>query len=166
MQVLDDTLFIGARTLRTRAYAQAMARAGIAPSVFIRLSGSEPTWNGPKIVEGEIGAHNTSYCFKPGVAAVSTFTELGADTVDASDSDVNSESFVSLLREFPQGVAIYSGSGGVILREKLLGCGKLFLHIHGGYVPDYRGSTTFYYSILSGDRMGATALWMSRETFL
>ena len=41
--------------------------------------------------------------------------------------------------------------------------GKRFLHVHGGYLPDYKGSTTNYYSLLDGNNMGATSIFLSEE---
>ena len=53
------------------------------------------------------------------------------------------------LKEAGPEIIIYSGYGGVILKEKVLSQGKKFLHVHGGFLPQYKGSTTNYYSILN-----------------
>ena len=56
-------------------------------------------------------------------------------------------------------VIIYSGYGGGIIGKRLLGIDKKFLHVHGGYLPDYPGSTTNYFSILKEDKVGASAIF-------
>ena len=38
-----------------------------------------------------------------------------------------------------------------------------FIHIHPGIVPEYKGSTPIYYSILKEDKCGATAFFMNEE---
>jgi methionyl-tRNA formyltransferase len=37
------------------------------------------------------------------------------------------------------------------------------LHVHGGYLPDYKGSTTNYYSIILDNECGASSIFMNRE---
>ena len=38
-----------------------------------------------------------------------------------------------------------------------------FLHVHGGFLPDYKGSTTNYYSLLAEGSVGATAIFLTVE---
>ena len=45
-----------------------------------------------------------------------------------------------------------------ILR-KILSLEKYYLHIHGGPLPQYRGSTTKYYSLLKSNTVGASAIF-------
>ena len=52
---------------------------------------------------------------------------------------------------------IYSGYSGVILKKNILNTKKNFLHIHGGFLPKYKGSTTNYYSMLNDNSIGASA---------
>ncbi len=77
--------------------------------------------------------------------------------------DVNSNQVIDKVKNRPEKYFIYSGSGGVILKEKILSCGKRFLHIHPGSVPDYRGSTTVYYTILNEDLCFASAFFLDRN---
>lgn|GEM_PF-1934382 len=80
-----------------------------------------------------------------------------------ADADVNNPDIVAAIADAPGDTIVYFGLGGVILGKALLGCGKRFLHIHGGYAPRYRGSTAFYYSLLRERSMGATALWLGNR---
>ena len=77
--------------------------------------------------------------------------------------DPNSRKAVDAVSECRQSVLVYSGPGGRILRKEILSTGKRFLHIHPGYLPDYRGSTTLYYSLLKEGTCGATAFIMDRQ---
>ena len=38
-----------------------------------------------------------------------------------------------------------------------------FLHIHGGYVPAFKGSTTNYYSLLAEGQLGASAIFLTED---
>ena len=51
-------------------------------------------------------------------------------------------------------------SGGGILKKEILELSTKFVHFHPGIVPNYRGSTCFYYSILNDDECGVTAFIM------
>jgi methionyl-tRNA formyltransferase len=54
-------------------------------------------------------------------------------------------------------------TGGGILKEGILGAGPKFLHLHPGIVPQYRGSTCFYYSIMQDNNVGVTAFIMDKN---
>ena len=45
-------------------------------------------------------------------------------------------------------IIIFSGYPGYIIKNKLLLSKKKFLHSHPGKLPNYKGSTTIYYSLL------------------
>lgn len=51
-------------------------------------------------------------------------------------------------------------SGGGILRAEILNSGSKFVHFHPGIVPEYRGSTCFYYTIINENIAGVTAFIM------
>ena len=74
--------------------------------------------------------------------------------------DINDNCVIECLRNRPEEVFIYSGFGGVLLKKKLLGVEKKFLHAHGGYLPTYKGSTTQYYSILKENKIAASTLFL------
>ena len=40
---------------------------------------------------------------------------------------------------------------------------KKFIHIHAGILPEYRGSTTFYFSYLQEKQVGATAIFLNEK---
>jgi len=80
-----------------------------------------------------------------------------------NSTDINSEKVYDALMSRSEEVFIYSGYGGAILREKILNSGKKFLHIHGGYLPDYKGSTCNYYSFLNDKEFGASSIFLSEK---
>ena len=48
-------------------------------------------------------------------------------------------------------LAVYSGIGGQIVEEKVLRAGVRIIHAHSGSLPEFKGSTTIYYSLLALD---------------
>lgn len=77
--------------------------------------------------------------------------------------DVNSKELIDIIKNRPEKYFIFSGSGGMILKQDILNCGKLFLHVHSGSLPNYRGSTTIYYSIINDSKCFATALFLNEK---
>lgn len=73
--------------------------------------------------------------------------------------DVNSPGTVEAVKLASQDFFIFSGGG--ILRKEMLSSGKKFLHVHPGRLPDFRGSTCFYYSIIAESDVSATAFFLA-----
>ncbi len=70
----------------------------------------------------------------------------------------NDKEVIKAVKSRKEKFFIYTGGG--ILKKEILATGKKFIHVHPGIVPDYRGSTCFYYSILKEGNCGATAFFM------
>lgn len=79
------------------------------------------------------------------------------------EKDINSDIICNIISEMPQKFFIYSGYGGYILKPHLFSLGKQFLHVHAGILPEYRGSTTAYYSILQDSYIGATSIFLNEK---
>jgi len=78
-----------------------------------------------------------------------------------SHVDINHPDLVSYLSKSNSEIFIFTGGG--ILRKEVLNCGPKFVHLHPGIVPNYRGSTCFYYSIINEDKCGVTAYFMDEK---
>lgn len=79
------------------------------------------------------------------------------------NTNINSDEVVEVIKSRSEKVFIFSGFGGSILKKKILATGKKFLHIHGGYLPDYKGSTTNYYSLIEENKIGASAIFLEKD---
>lgn len=80
-----------------------------------------------------------------------------------STTNIHNKKIMNKLKSRKEKIFIYSGYPGVILNKEILEIKKLFLHVHGGYLPKYKGSTTNYYSILKENKIGATSIFMSNK---
>ena len=152
---MPETVMLACDSARSRAYIQSMCHFGMPPShVFLMgpdddrppAPGSgQQLWNGlllPDLAE----PINTS-CVRDGIK----LTRLPA-------RDANADETIAALSEMPADLVVYSGVGGQIVSERALKAGPRFLHMHSGWLPDYRGSTTIYYAILNGDLPGVTSI--------
>ena len=73
---------------------------------------------------------------------------------------INDDFIYEEVKNNPQDYWIYTGGG--IVEKRLLDEIKL-IHMHPGFVPDYKGSTCFYYSIINNNTITVTAMFMNRQ---
>lgn len=163
MIILDDTVALLAPTLRSKVYIQNMVKRKIFPSLVIILPGAEPLLNGTSEYVVTFDALSDPVFFSPNLSLLEILTKSSIPIIISETSDVNSEAFIRLLNGVTQTVVIYSGMPGVILKEPILNCGKKYLHVHGGYVPEYKGSTAFYYSMFEDGTLGVSAIWLESK---
>ncbi|QLG47850.1 formyltransferase family protein [Natrinema halophilum] len=91
------------------------------------------------------------------------FDDAGVPYQTVETLNPNDDAVVAAVGELDQDLLVYSGPGGVILDGDVLTVGPEFLHVHAGILPDYRGSTTVYYSLLADGQCGATAFIMNEQ---
>ena len=72
--------------------------------------------------------------------------------------DINSKEVIEKVSEIDDEYIVYSGPGGTILRTEILSKGKRFIHVHPGWLPKFRGSTTIYYSMLLDSQVGCSVI--------
>jgi methionyl-tRNA formyltransferase len=138
--MLKDIALFGAETLRTRTYLEALRAADLMPSSMVLLRRKDG--------KGLDGIEQA--------AAGTQLTIVQAD-------DVNAPAAVEAVAALAQTYVIFSGPGGAIVKHPLFQTGKRFLHVHPGRVPEFRGSTTIYYSLLAEARVEATAFFLEEE---
>lgn len=170
-----DIGMIAADTSRSRAYLQALIRHGLLPGHVLVLEnpssallpgqmardtghGATGAWT------GEVGSDCWSEAdFDPTIPLRELLDGAGITHETAPSQDINDEAVIAAISRRPESVLIYSGYGGVLLHKNVLATGKRFLHIHGGYLPAYKGSTTNFYSLLAENAMGASAIFLTEQ---
>ena len=159
--ILADVVFLGGDTSRTRCYLQALGAASLFPRHCILLPGSlRPGQRADRSMK-KLAAPWGAY--EPDVPVEELCSRFSIPIIHALNGDVNSADMVEFLRCQPGKVFIYSGFGGVILKRNTLNAGKKFLHVHGGWLPEYKGSTTNYYSLLAEGYCGASAIFLTAD---
>lgn len=170
---LSDIGMIAGDTSRSRAYLQALVRNELLPNYVLVL---EHASDKPLPGQTDKGLSNrereqvveVDECwseahFDSAQPIKVLLGELGISYEVSTSIDINDPSVVEAIRRRTESVFIYSGFGGALLRKDVLSTGKHFLHVHGGYLPDYKGSTTNYYSLIVDNTLGASAIFLSEE---
>ena len=148
---LSDVAMVAADTIRTKFYLNELIKNKLLPSYVLLLLNS-----GIGLLSGQSGKDLKNELIK-------TLQEEDIQYEISSNIDINSSEVVSKLSNRQEPVFIFSGFGGVLLGDNILNSGKNFLHIHGGYLPDYKGSTTNYYSLIDDNTLGASSLFLTKE---
>lgn len=170
---LPDIGIILADTSRSRAYLRALGRNNLLPNFALILEDDSS-----HILPGQVDQSQT-VSFQDAIPDLDEcWSELNLDHTFSikneldqlcipyeisTSKDINNSCVVEILRPREESVFIYSGYGGALLRKDILSLGKNFLHVHGGYLPDYKGSTTNYYSLIVENTLGASSIFLSEE---
>lgn len=87
-----------------------------------------------------------------------TIQHHNIDYTIVNSLDINSPEVIAEISILDDTYVIYSGPGGSILRKEILSQGKKFIHVHPGWLPTFRGSTTLYYSMLLDSTVGCSVI--------
>lgn len=162
--VMMNVGFIAADTIRSRAYLQRMIANNLIPEEII-IIGNESDFR--RYARESLLKLNPRFdlkkYFAPFQSLFITLREAGIDYNRLDTDDINSQEAIQNIKRAGCDYFIYSGRGGAILREEVLDSGPRFIHIHGGRVPDYRGSTTIYYTLLNENKCHASAFFLDKK---
>jgi methionyl-tRNA formyltransferase len=169
---------LAAPTARSQAYVQALAASALKPLCVLRYATGDGHRSAAFDAEhnGVPGAGGLVH----GVPAASarndapllpdlsrplleTCEGAGWSTRSLAADSVNAPETLAALRELQPALVVFSGLPGEIVSAETLGCGVPFLHLHCGWLPDYRGSTTIYYQMLERRECAVSALYLSPE---
>jgi methionyl-tRNA formyltransferase len=142
---------VAADTTRTKYYLTELIRNKFFPTYVLLLLNRDA-----KLLPGQDSGESER-------ELVELLKNAGIEYQISPNSDINSNEVLTIISNRVELVFIFSGFGGVLLGDNILSSGKKFLHIHGGYLPDYKGSTTNYYSLINENTIGASSMFLSKE---
>lgn len=158
--ILDNVAVLLSNTARSQAYLQLLAKEKLFPAVCLFLVKNEEELNHvPQKLEN---SYEKEYfnLHEPLLDTVKTnsinYQIIGTDSI-------NSDECLAVLKNLSCTYIVYSGYGGAILKKPLFEIGKSWIHIHAGLLPEFRGSTTVYYSMLEKQTIGATAMLLNEK---
>lgn len=156
---LTHTTFIAADTVRTRAYALALKNVGYRFHSVIFLKATKPKWGQatqlPALAKPiECGAFSADL----NVNLEQILNQISENVIEVTTDTINCVDVKELISELSSTFIVFSGYGGEIVDVRGLAPDTPMLHIHSGYLPHFRGSTTVYYSILEDNSCGASAI--------
>lgn len=158
--ILGDVALISGPSVRSRAYAQILVAADVLPGLVLYQPGDEWIWTGDDVIKVDLSGDGNVFEFRPNEHVRTTLNHTRIPAYELPVAPLGDDANLEVLRELPVEVFVFSGYRTGILPQAAFSIGKRFIHVHGGYIPEYRGSTTFYYSILSQGLIGASAIWM------
>lgn len=146
---------------RSIAYVDQFIKRGISPKELIIMSNKGFDFTGLK-VEDELYNYSDTY-FQIQQHAYQNFIEFGTKVIEIETKDINDENLINTLVKGCCKFYVFSG-GGIIKKESFEKIyDKKIIHIHPGLIPEFRGSTCFYYSFLENKQLYATAFFMEEE---
>lgn len=165
--VIENVGILCGITSRTKAYLQRMIAMDLLPNYALIMHPEE-------LMPGQRGNIEKSSKRGSNYENLNIYYDENMDILDflkrrkveyriVNTDDVNDSQIINCISERREGVFIYSGFGGVILGKEILNLGKKFLHIHPGRIPDYKGSTTIYYSIINEKECHASAIFLTEK---
>jgi methionyl-tRNA formyltransferase len=155
-------LFLAANTPRSQAYAQAFAARGITLDQVILFDRPGAAQPGKAALSAPPDIATAVPLPDPRVPLLQSLDSLAARVQRIEAESVNDPAIFTAVKAaidtIEAALVIYSGYGGQLVSRELLSLGPPFLHAHSGWLPDYRGSTTVYYSLLAGEGSGVSVI--------
>lgn len=159
--ILKEFALLASDTTRTKAYLQVMIHENRLPEKCIVYSDDIMKMQAEAESYVEDDKNKEIQYFDINLPILYTLSKSEIPYIVVENKDINSDQMYKILEESEQKYYIYSGYGGYILKQHLFHLNKKFLHIHAGILPQYRGSTTAYYSFLQDRILGATAIFLN-----
>jgi methionyl-tRNA formyltransferase len=158
--VSGGILFLAANTPRSQAYTQAFATRGIALDQVILFDRPDAAQPGKAKLASPPSIPTAVPLPDPRIPLLQSLNSLTAQVQRIEAESVNDPAIFTAAKAAAASLVIYSGYGGQLVSRALLSLGPPFLHAHSGWLPDYRGSTTVYYSLLAGKGCGVSVIGM------
>ena len=160
-RIAKGVMLLAGYTARSQTYAQGLIASGFAPETCVLFGDPQDDVPRKDMCQPSDPAPNDLFIPDLSVSLGSSVEKAGWNVDCIEVDDVNSPEIGEIIARVAPSVVIYSGYGGQLVGSDLLAGDAQFLHMHAGWLPDYRGSTTVYYSWLEEDRMGVTALLLN-----
>jgi len=153
---------------RSKAYLQNLIKNGFIPEKIVLLNDSNVKL--PEHTENDLTIdkytsqkfirrlNDLDIQFDEKEHVLRTIRENNIEFSLVDSLDINSENVITEIGKLSSDYVVYSGPGGTILRKEILSLGKKFIHVHPGWLPAFRGSTTIYYSMLLNSEVGCSVI--------
>jgi methionyl-tRNA formyltransferase len=157
--------FLAADTMRSRGYAQALVASGarLGRVVIVNVPGGAQRLGQSDAAPSSDGSLGAYFVPDLDIPLEETCKMLSDNVVILETGTVNAPDVIAALPADAFDFIVYSGFGGELVGRDLLDDSAPLLHMHAGWLPDYRGSTTTFYSWLRDGTCGASAICLSAQ---
>lgn len=160
--MMPEVLFLGAQTPRSQAYLQAMAANTLAPEHVILFGKPGAALYGQAVDIPRSAFIPDLFMPEYDETPENTCHRAGWDVQNIEAAHVNDTLIREAVHSRAPRLIIYSGFGGQLVGDALLDSGARFLHLHAGRLPEYRGSTTLYYSLIKERHCAVSACLLEK----
>ena len=146
MDVARRIVLVGADSARARGYVSALAAAGHTHRLRVTSYGPVQPERAPTPLEG----HSHAGLYYPELSVpLKALCESHAVPFEHVDApSINAQPVLDQLITDDADLAVFAGLPGEIVRAATLRAAPRMLHLHPGKLPEQRGSTTLFYSVL------------------
>lgn len=155
---------------RSKAYLQNLISNNFIPSKIIVLNNNHVTLvehtENDKIISKHTNQifirklDDLDISFDEKEHVLKTIQNHNIEFVEINNSDVNSKEVVDEVASIKDEYIVYSGPSSSILKKEILSKQKKIIHVHPGWLPKFRGSTTIYYSMLLKCKIGCSVIFL------
>jgi methionyl-tRNA formyltransferase len=153
-------LLLCGHTSRSVAYIQALSKANIVPDSIIVYGAPKGKASSQRLLK----VVSNEELFSPNLDLdlLQSLEKSQWQYTLSQAKELDEPSLLALIEQFSPDLIIYSGYGGQLVPVSLLNNYPV-LHIHSGWLPDYRGSTTLYYQIIDENSCAASAILLDEK---
>jgi methionyl-tRNA formyltransferase len=159
---IKEVGLIGGNTARTKAYLQVLLSNNLEINKCYIMSCNIDSME-KESKQYQKNESNEETYFSVNEPLLYTLRKYNLPYEIIASEDINSKIVMDKIKQIEENYLIYSGFGGQILKAPLFETGKKFIHVHAGILPQYRGSTTVYYSMINEKKCGASAIFLNEK---
>lgn len=159
MQILEEIGLLLVPSVRGFMYLSSFIKNGILPGTII-VQGKDSLRSTLDLYPSDFFFQYSDY-FSPEKDLDFYRLKYDLNVIQLENKDINSNELRLAVERSKQKYFVYSGGG--IIRAPLFETNKIFIHAHSGKLPNYKGSTCLYYSMLKEQLCTATSYFMVSE---
>jgi methionyl-tRNA formyltransferase len=158
--MIKEYCLILTQTARSKIYLVGLVNNGIAPNFVIFLQNKKKKFHKKKINFNFLNMHiKIDKCFS--IVEFLKKNKIKYKIINCKS--INDDKVFNFIKgKILTKVFVLSLFAGDILKKRFFLIKKKFIHAHAGYLPNYRGSTTNYYSFLEKKYIAATVLYLNK----
>ena len=152
MPKLNNLAILCAINSRSVAYLDILKKKKLLPSTIILID-VKKSYRNLKIKKNKY--------FETGLNLNKYALQNNIKLIKIKNKKINDNKCLAAVKSLREKYIIYAANYGDILSKKYFNLGKKFIHVHPGKLPQYKGSTTFYYEILQKNSVSYSVIFQN-----
>lgn len=152
MKKFDNLALLCAKNSRSIAYLDILKKNKILPNTII-LMDVKKSYRHLKVRKNKLFNASLNIDFFASKNKI--------NLIRIKNSKINDFKCIEAVKNLKEKYIIYAANYGDILSKQYFSLKKKFIHIHPGKLPEYKGSTTYYYEILERNSISYSAIFQN-----